>query len=90
MHMLAYPPLGLDGNRSGERTTMLLKSKATNDLVEILSVTDLANPGKDSVTGRSQAGQEEQNSENFPKSDLLFPSGESLPRCWIDADYRQN
>ncbi|MBC6435632.1 acetyltransferase, partial [Nostoc sp. HG1] len=20
--------------------------------------------------------------------DLIFPSGESLPRCWVDADYR--
>jgi hypothetical protein len=21
---------------------------------------------------------------------LLFPSGENLPRCWIDADYKSS
>ena len=26
--------------------------------------------------------------EKFAKADLQFPSGEPLPRCWLDAHYR--
>jgi hypothetical protein len=35
-----------------------------------------------------QEGQEEQEPESVQKQNLVFPSGESLPMCWIDADYR--
>jgi hypothetical protein len=38
---------------------------------------------------RVQAGEEEQDPEPIEKQNLIFPSGESLPRCWIDADYQK-
>jgi hypothetical protein len=29
-----------------------------------------------------------QDPEKFKKTDLCFLSGEALPRCWVDAHYR--
>lgn len=67
---------------------MLLQDKQTGNLVEILDLEGLFNPSQDKTQGRVQSGQEEQDPEAFSKKTLLFPSGEDLPRCWIDADYR--
>ena len=66
---------------------MLLQDKQTGNLVEVLDLKELFNPVQDAIQGRVQSGQEEQDPEPISKSTLLFPSGESLPRCWIDADY---
>jgi hypothetical protein len=66
---------------------MLLQTKEQGDLVEVLDVQELIDPFKNKISGKIQAGQEEQDPEEFPKSDLVFPSGEALPRCWIDANY---
>ena len=35
-----------------------------------------------------QAGEEEQPAESLKKSDLVFPSGENLPQCWLDSNYK--
>ena len=69
---------------------MLLKEKETGNLVEIIDVDALISPVRNEITGRIQAGEEEQNAETFGKDQLIFPSGEGLPRCWIDADYKNN
>lgn len=69
---------------------MLLKSKDTQDLVKVLDLDALINPAQDKVAAQDQAGQEEQNPTEFSKQDLLFPSGETLPRCWVDANYRSS
>lgn len=66
---------------------MFLKNKQTGDLIEILNVEELFNPNKDSVSGQNQTGQEEQEKASFEKKELIFPSGESLPRCWMDENY---
>ncbi|BAC88125.1 hypothetical protein [Gloeobacter violaceus] len=68
---------------------MFLKTQMDGDLVEVLSIDDLFNPLKTVVTGRLQAGEEVQEIEVFSKAELVFPSGELLPRCWSDKDYRQ-
>lgn len=68
---------------------MFLKDKETDSLVEILSVEDLFDPNKNTVPGQGQAGQEEQNSASFKKENLKFPSGEELPRCWMDVNYQK-
>jgi hypothetical protein len=68
---------------------MLLHNKQKDTLVEVLDVEALINPSQDQVMGQVQSGQEEQDPEPSPKVDLIFPSGESLPRCWTDADYRK-
>lgn len=66
---------------------MLLKNKQDGALIEIQDIISLINPFESQIKGCIQEGQEEQNPEEFAKDMLIFPSGENLPRCWIDADY---
>jgi hypothetical protein len=67
---------------------MFLKQKNDGHLIEVLSAHDLANPMRFSIVGRLHYGEELQDPEKFDKYNLLFPSGESLPRCWLDVHYR--
>ena len=67
---------------------MYLKNKLNGDLVEILDIRSLVDPFQNRIAGRYHAGEELQDPETFAKSDLLFPSGENLPRCWIDPSYK--
>ncbi|RMF23699.1 MAG: acetyltransferase [Cyanobacteria bacterium J083] len=68
---------------------MFLKQKSSDDLIEILEVQDLYDPFKPEILGRCHSGEEMQDPEMFPKSELVFPSGESLPLCWLDPDYKR-
>lgn len=67
---------------------MFLKLKTTGDMVEVLDLSALFDPFQDTVTGRLHAGEELQDKDRFAKPDLIFPSGEALPMCWVDPDYR--
>ena len=67
---------------------MYLKDKQTGDLVEILTLDDLFDPFKSTVSGRFHAGEELQEPRSFAKADLIFPSCEELPRCWTDPHYK--
>jgi hypothetical protein len=67
---------------------MLLKNKKDDGLIEISEVQELIDPFKNQVTGQIQEGQNEQPSEPFNKEDLVFPSGENLPLCWLDSNYK--
>lgn len=67
---------------------MFLQSKEQGVLVEVLDVKELFDPSKSEIQGRIQAGEEEQDPEAFAKEGLVFPSGEALPRCWLDAEYQ--
>jgi hypothetical protein len=67
-----------------------LKTQSSNRMVEVLNLGDLFDPHKGDVSGRYHAGEEMQDPENFSKSNLVFPSGEKLPRCWVDASYRDS
>ena len=67
---------------------MFLRHKQSGDAVEILDLTALFDPCLAEVAGRFHAGEEMPDRESFAKSALMFPSGESLPRCWTDANYR--
>ncbi len=66
---------------------MLLRARATGDLIEVRDVEKLLSPFEQAIEGRNQAGQEEQDPGSFNKIELTFPSGEPLPRCWVDAQY---
>lgn len=68
---------------------MLLQDKQTGTLVEILDTAALVNPATSKIQGRIQEGQEEQDPEEMPKAQLIFPSGEELPRCWVDKNYQR-
>jgi hypothetical protein len=67
---------------------MFLKNKSNQDLVEVLTMKDLFDPFCKHLIGRYQHGEEMQDPEKFSKSNLCFLSGEPLPRCWLDAHYR--
>jgi len=67
---------------------MYLKHRISGNLVEVLDAKALADPCQSRIAGRFHAGEELQDTENFLKNDLIFPSGEDLPVCWIDASYK--
>lgn len=67
---------------------MFLKQKKEGHLVEVLGLKDLVNPNHNTIVGRLHYGEELQDAEKFAKTNLMFPSGEDLPRCWVDIHYR--
>ncbi|ELR97370.1 hypothetical protein [Gloeocapsa sp. PCC 73106] len=67
---------------------MLLQDKETGNLVEVMDLQSLINPNNSEIVVRVQAGEEEQDPESMRKKNLSFPSGEDLPVCWLDANYR--
>jgi hypothetical protein len=67
---------------------MFLQNKSDATLIKITDLETLFNPLHDRIDGRIQEGEEEQDVESFSKQDLTFASGEDLPRCWIDPNYR--
>lgn len=67
---------------------MLLKNQKTNGLIKISELEELIDPFKDQITGQIQGGQNEQPPEPFKKEDLVFLSGENLPLCWLDSNYK--
>ena len=67
---------------------MYLRDKLSGDLVEVLDVSTAVDPCAAEIQGRFHAGEELQDTARFAKSNLEFPSGESLPRCWVDPTYR--
>lgn len=69
---------------------MFLKHKSNGQLVEVLTLDSMYDPCLKEITGRMHAGEEMQDPETFVKSELIFPSGESLPICWLDPHYREN
>lgn len=68
---------------------MFLKDNK-DDLLEVLTLKDLFDPFCSNLIGRYQQGEDPQDPEKFKKADLSFLSGEPLPRCWMDAHYRDN
>ena len=69
---------------------MFLRHKQSHDLVEITDLSRLFDPHEAGVEGRFHAGEEMQEREEFSKSSLVFPSGETLPDCWVNADYKRH
>ncbi len=70
---------------------MFLKHRSDDDsLVEVLNLEQLWDPFSATVEGRYHAGEELQDPQSFTKGELVFPSGETLPRCWVDPAYQQH
>ncbi len=69
---------------------MFLKDKTNGELVDVLTLRELFDPFKGEVSGRYQQGEEVQDPEELKKAELLFPSGEVLPKCWIDPHYKDD
>jgi hypothetical protein len=66
---------------------MFLKTRQDGSLLEVLNLQQLFDPFASRLEGRLHAGEELQEPEAILKADLLFPSGEPLPRCWLDPAY---
>jgi hypothetical protein len=72
------------------RWNMFLKHKNTKTLIEVLTIPDLYNPFRQEILGQSHAGEELQDPTLFNKSELMFPSGEPLPNCWLNPHYLES
>ena len=66
---------------------MFLKHVPTDDLIEVMDLTDVINPHSPTILARSHSGDVIQRPENFLKTELAFPSGEPLPVCWVDSHF---
>ncbi|QBG48601.1 acetyltransferase [Verrucomicrobia bacterium S94] len=66
---------------------MFLKHVPTGDLVEVIDLPDVINPNSPTIRARSHTGEIIQRPKNFLKTELVFPSGETLPLCWRDVHY---
>ena len=69
---------------------MFLKERDSGELVEVLDTAELFDPFRTDITGRFNYGEEMPDPTTFVKTDLVFCSGETLPRCWLDPDYRSD
>ncbi len=69
---------------------MYLKHVPTGDMVEVVDLTDVINSASPTIRARSYAGEVVNRPENFLKTELIFPSGESLPLCWLDSHYNEH
>lgn len=67
---------------------MFLKHKRDGILVEVLTMDDLYDPCVETLIGRAHAGEELQDPIAYLKTELMFPSGELLPQCWLDVHYQ--
>ena len=67
---------------------MLLMEKNSGHLIEVLDPTEVFDPFKDSFAGRLDFGEDVAEPDNFKKVGVSFPSGENLPKCWMDPHYR--
>ena len=67
---------------------MFLKNVSNGDLAEVLNSSELIDPNASAVTVRYHAGEEAGEPAAEAKSGLVFPSGEALPKCWLDPHYR--
>jgi len=67
---------------------MLLKEKDTGHLIEVLEPKELFDPFSKTFTGRLNFGEDVPDPDQFDKASVEFPSGEALPRCWLDPHYR--
>jgi hypothetical protein len=81
--------LRLRGKTYPEEASMFVAEKATGHLIEVLDTQALFDPHVQEVRGSLHYGEEAQDQESFAKSDLAFPSGEALPVCWTNPDYRR-
>ncbi len=64
---------------------MFLQTKSSKDLIEVLDLEKLFNPCGKQFMGRSHCGEEMQEPQMYDKEEMTFPSGENLPRCWLES-----
>jgi len=69
---------------------MFLKNRTNDEMIDVIDTNELTDVYQNTVNVRYQAGEELQDAEIINKSELMFLSGEELPRCWTDPHYRDD
>jgi hypothetical protein len=69
---------------------MFLKDSSNGHLIEVLDTVTLFDPSETHFEGRYNWGEDLPEPEPFAKANVIFPSGEPLPRCWVDMHYRDD
>lgn len=69
---------------------MFLTYTPDGSLVDVRNLGALVDPFVTEVEGCFHAGEEIQDPQAFVKLELCFPSGEPLPRCWMDPSYSRH
>lgn len=69
---------------------MLLQEKDTGHLIEVLEPKEVFDPFEKEFTGVLDYGEERSDPQKFTKDAVVFPSGEPLPQCWRDPEYRKH
>ncbi|OIP99272.1 MAG: acetyltransferase [Zetaproteobacteria bacterium CG2_30_46_52] len=69
---------------------MYLRNKSNEDLAEVEQLDVLMDPHATSLMVHYFAGEEMGEPVSVDKVDMVFPSGEALPRCWLDPHYRMH
>jgi hypothetical protein len=67
---------------------MFFQNKQIDNLVEICELGSSDRSSKNDCTCSKSGREEEQDPEESEKQNLVFSSGESLPGCWVDENYR--
>ncbi|WP_038247986.1 hypothetical protein [Ghiorsea bivora] len=67
---------------------MYVRNLKSGDLAQIDKLAELTDPTAKSVTLHYFSGEEVGEPELVEKNELVFPSGEKLPKCWLDPHYR--
>ena len=73
---------GVERDINKVEVIMFLKHVPTDDLVEVVNLSDVTNPHSATIRVRSYENDVIQRPRNCLKNDLSFPSGEPLPACW--------
>ncbi len=66
---------------------MFLKQKTEGHLIEVCHTDELFNPLRKGIMGQLHYGEEKQDPELYLKEDLVFISGEPLPKCWMVLEH---
>ena len=69
---------------------MFLRERKSTDLVEVMDLQALFDPFKEAFKGRLNVGEDLPEPTQFQKADVVFPSGEDLPACWVNPKYRES
>ncbi len=69
---------------------MLLKRRSDGHILEVVNLNSLFDVFSAEIVAQDHVGEEAQDPETFHKSELVFLSGEDLPRCWTDPHYRDH
>ena len=67
---------------------MFLQHKKTGHMIDIVQPEQLFDLYQSHIEGIDQVGEEAQDIEQYQKTELQFLSGEDLPECWLNPNYR--